>query len=186
MGLNESQFSVIGFRESALKVGWGVPHCISMKTSVKGRLLGTANSRWFALVTAFIVGAGVLAAAGSEPVVRVPGDIPHPQSYSLEELQKLPVTKVTARDHDGTEAEYTDVTVEELLLRAGAPLGSRLRGPALATAVVVHAAGRYQAVFSLAELDSGVMEHKVLLAWRRNNEPLPAAPGALGAASHRD
>jgi len=120
-----------------------------------------------------------LVAAEPEPVLTVTGDVPTPERYSLEQLQKLPAKKVTARDHDGTEAEYTGVAVEELLRRAGAPLGEKLRGPALAKAVVVHAADRYQAIFSLAELDSGMTDRATLLAWSRNNEPLTAAQGPL-------
>lgn len=121
----------------------------------------------------------LLLAAGLEPVLTVMGDVPTPEHYSLEQLQKLPVVKVTSRDHDGTEAEYTGVSVGELLRRAGAPLGEKLRGPALAKAVVVHAADRYQAAFSLAELDPGMNDRPVLLAWSRNNEPLTASQGPL-------
>ena len=68
-----------------------------------------------------------MVAAEPEPVLTVTGDVPTPERYSLEQLQKLPAKKVTARDHDGTEAEYTGVAVEELLRRAGAPLGEKLR-----------------------------------------------------------
>ena len=139
----------------------------------------TTSLHWLALVATLTVAASLLVATGPEPVLTVTGDVPNPERYSLEQLQKLRVMKVTARDHDGTEAEYTGVAVEELLRRAGAPIGEKLRGPALAKAVVVHAADRYQAVFSLAELDSGMNDRPTLLAWSRNNERLTAAQGPL-------
>jgi DMSO/TMAO reductase YedYZ molybdopterin-dependent catalytic subunit len=139
----------------------------------------TASFNCLALAATLTVAASLLAAAGPEAILSVTGDIPTPERYSLEQLQKLPVKKVTARDHDGTEAEYTGVAVEELLRRAGAPLGEKLRGPALAKAVVVHAADRYQTVFSLAELDSGMTDRITLLAWSRNNEPLTVQQGPL-------
>jgi DMSO/TMAO reductase YedYZ molybdopterin-dependent catalytic subunit len=134
---------------------------------------------WIVLVAILNLAASMLVAAESEPVVTVTGDIPNPASYSLEQLQKLPVVKVTARDHDGTEAEYTGVPIAELLRLAGADLGERLRGLALTKAVVIHAADRYQAVFSLAELDPGMTDHLTLLAWSRNNELLPPSQGPV-------
>jgi DMSO/TMAO reductase YedYZ molybdopterin-dependent catalytic subunit len=139
----------------------------------------TPSFHGVALVATLAVAASLLFAAGLEPVLTVTGDVPTPERYSLEQLQKLPVTKVTARDHDGTEAEYTGVAVAELLRRAGAPLGEKLRGPALAKTVLVHAADRYQAAFSLAELDPGMNDRPALLAWSRNNEPLTASQGPI-------
>jgi DMSO/TMAO reductase YedYZ molybdopterin-dependent catalytic subunit len=76
-------------------------------------------------------------------------------------------------------AEYAGVPLEELLQRAGAPMGKQLHGRALDTAVVVHAADHYQAVFSLAELDSSIAAQPALLAWSRNGEPLPTSQGPL-------
>jgi DMSO/TMAO reductase YedYZ molybdopterin-dependent catalytic subunit len=58
-------------------------------------------------------------------------------------------------------------------------LGEQLHGPALAKVVVIQAADRYQAVFSLAELDPGMTDRTNLLAWSRNKEPLSAAQGPL-------
>lgn len=139
----------------------------------------TIRQNWLVIVATLTVAAAVLFAAEPEPVVSVTGDVPKPESYSLEQLQKLHVVKVNARDHDGTDAEYTGVALDELLRRAGAPLGDRLRGAALTKAVVIHAADRYQAVFSLAELDPGMTDHTVLLAWSRNNAPLPPSQGPV-------
>jgi DMSO/TMAO reductase YedYZ molybdopterin-dependent catalytic subunit len=124
--------------------------------------------------------AGVLMAADPEALVVVAGDISKPERYTLEELQKLPATKVTARERDGATPEYTGVLVAELLRRAGAPMGEQLRGrKALATAVVVPATDGYQSVFSIAELDPDMASHPALLAWSRNGEPLPATLGPL-------
>src|SRR5262245_46134278 len=105
-----------------------------------------------------------LLAGDTKPVLAVRGEVSKRESYTLEQLQKLRIVKLTVRDHDGTEAEYVGVTVEEVLRRAGVPLGEHLRGPALAKAVVVHAADGYQAVFSLAELDDGMTDRITLLA----------------------
>ena len=143
------------------------------------RVRRTASFRCLAFIAALAVAVRLLTAAELAPVLFVTGDVTSPERYSLEQLQKLPMTRVTARDHNGEQAEYTGVAVEELLRRAGAPLGDKLRGPALAKAVVVHAADAYQAVFSLAELDSGMTDRPVLLAWSRNNQPLLPAQGPI-------
>jgi DMSO/TMAO reductase YedYZ molybdopterin-dependent catalytic subunit len=112
-------------------------------------------------------------------MVAISGDVPNPGQYSLEQLRKLPIAQVKVRDHDGSEVEYAGVTVEELLRRAGAPMGEKSRGPAVAKAVVVRASDNYRAVFSLAELDSSMNPHPALLAWLRNGAPLPASQGPL-------
>ncbi|MGO8697258.1 MAG: hypothetical protein ACLQVY_06015 [Limisphaerales bacterium] len=95
---------------------------------------------WLAFVVTLTVAANILLAGDSKLVVAVAGDVPVPERYSLEQLQSLRVIKVITRDHDGTEAEYTGVAVEDLLRRAGAPLGEHLRGPDLAKVVIIHAA----------------------------------------------
>jgi DMSO/TMAO reductase YedYZ molybdopterin-dependent catalytic subunit len=119
-------------------------------------------------------------AADAPPVVAVLGDVTVAKSYTLAELQSLPATNVTARDHDGTNADYGGVSLEVLLRRAGAPLGEGMRGAAALTKiVVVHAADGYQASFSLAELDPALGGRTAILAWSRNGEALPVAQGPL-------
>ena len=58
--------------------------------------------------------------------------------------------------------------VGEILKRAGAPLGTELRGNAIASYVLASATDGYQVLFSLAELDPGVHEQ------RRSSSPTPS------------
>lgn len=129
---------------------------------------------WFAALIAVRV-----FASQSNVLVSVTGEGLNPTSYSLEQLQKLPLTKVSARDNDGKDAEYSGVSLAEILRRAGAPLGDQLRGAALRKAVVIHAADGYQAVFALAEVDPGMTDKIVLLAWTRDSQPLVVGQGPL-------
>jgi hypothetical protein len=71
--------------------------------------------------------------------------------------------------------------VRELLTRAGVPAGDALRGPALATAVVVTGAGGYRVVFAIAECDPAFTDRVAILADRKDGAPLPpnAAPFRL-------
>jgi DMSO/TMAO reductase YedYZ molybdopterin-dependent catalytic subunit len=127
-----------------------------------------------------MMAAGLLSAAGPVASVSVSGDVPTPQNYTLEDLQKFPVTKIHVHERDGTEAEYSGVLLGELLRRAGAPMGEQLRGrKALSKAVIVHAADQYQAVFSLAELDPAMAARPAVLTWSRNGEPLSSILGPL-------
>jgi DMSO/TMAO reductase YedYZ molybdopterin-dependent catalytic subunit len=50
---------------------------------------------------------------------------------------------------------------------------------AVATYVVVDAADGYRAVFALAELDPAQTDRVILLADRKDGQPLPAAEGPL-------
>jgi len=134
---------------------------------------------WPWLAAAFIFMAAVGWAGDGDTVIAITGAVPTPERYTLEQLQKLGSTNVTARDHDGTNAEFTGLPLETLLRRAGAPMGEALRGKALMTAVVVHAADQYQAVFSLAELESTMVAQPALLAWSRNGQGLAPTQGPL-------
>lgn len=91
-------------------------------------------------------------------------------------LAKLPRVKVKASVH-GQESTYEGVPLAELLKAAGAPQGEQLRGEAARLALVATGADGYRAVFSLAELDPAVAERGVILADRKDGQPLPASEG---------
>jgi hypothetical protein len=54
--------------------------------------------------------------------------------------------------------------VGELLKNAGEPQGAHLRGKSLAAYVVFKVEDGYEVVFSIAELDSGILDSDVILA----------------------
>ena len=62
---------------------------------------------------------------------------------------------------------------------AGLKLGQDLRGPALASYLLVEAADGYRAVFALPEIDPACTDRTILLADRRDGKPLPAQEGPL-------
>ena len=72
---------------------------------------------------------------------------------------------------------YEGVLVEDLLQKAGVPLGEQLRGPALASYVLVEAADNYRVVFSLAEFNSSFQDSEIIVADTLDGAPIP---GALG------
>jgi DMSO/TMAO reductase YedYZ molybdopterin-dependent catalytic subunit len=112
-------------------------------------------------------------------VLKVGGEVPHPLTFTAEEFAGLPRQSVRAKDRDGKEVEFEGVPVFEILQRAGLKLGQDLRGPALASYLLVEAADGYRAVFALPEIDPACTDRTILLVDRRDGQPLPAQDGPL-------
>jgi len=84
------------------------------------------------------------------------------------------------RDTAHADILYEGVAVSDLLSLVDAPLGAALRGRAVASYVLIEAADGYRAVFSLDEIGAAdSTTTRVLLADRRNGEPLGAEEGPL-------
>src|SRR5579863_9104843 len=102
----------------------------------------------FLLLTAL-----AFAQAPQGAALAVQGDIQTPLSLTAVDLAKMPRTTVSVPGPDGSKIVYEGVTLLEVLQRAGAPLGEKLRGKALATYVLAMAHDGYQVAFTLGELD---------------------------------
>jgi hypothetical protein len=132
----------------------------------------------FALLLAFAASIAVARedAASSAPVVAFGGEIAKPLELGAADLAQLPHTRVHAKAH-GEEGNYDGVLLSVLLRAIGAPSGEAVRGPNLALYVRVRAADGYRAVFALGELDSSIGNANVILADRREGQPLDAKEG---------
>jgi DMSO/TMAO reductase YedYZ molybdopterin-dependent catalytic subunit len=109
----------------------------------------------------------------SGPVtLTISGDIDKPLTLKAEDLATMPREKVSIPDQDGTQVAYEGVSLRELLTRAGAPLGSKLRGKALTTYVLAKAQDGYQVVFTLGEIDGAFGNEKIVVADMRDGKPL--------------
>jgi DMSO/TMAO reductase YedYZ molybdopterin-dependent catalytic subunit len=115
----------------------------------------------------------------SPVLVQVVGEVLHPLSLSAADLAKFKHQTVRAKRHDGVESQYEGVPLVDILAKAGAPVGKDLRGPAMALYLVVEASDGYRAAFALAELDPAFTDLVILLADRRDGQPLPARDGPL-------
>jgi DMSO/TMAO reductase YedYZ molybdopterin-dependent catalytic subunit len=113
-----------------------------------------------------------LALADPPPAgIAVGGHVQIPLTYTREQLAALPHRTIDI-SHNGRTAKFEGVPVQELLQRAGVPLGEQLRGEDLSLVVLVTAVDGYRAVFALAELDELLGAREVLLADRRDGHPL--------------
>lgn len=110
----------------------------------------------------------------SEPVARSPLAVP----LDAATLARLPRERLQASAH-GKPLDCEGVALPALLRLAGALPAERLPGAQLARYVLVDARDGYRVLYSLAELDPGTGNAKVLLVDRCNGTPLPDNDGPL-------
>jgi DMSO/TMAO reductase YedYZ molybdopterin-dependent catalytic subunit len=128
-------------------------------------------------VTASVPGAFAQTAPATAEL-RIGGAVSTPLVLTLTDLKNMPRKKLTVvNPHDKKTEAYEGVLLEELLRRAGVPQGENLRGPGMASYVLAEAADGYRVVFSLAELDSGILESEVIVADTMDGAPLGAKQG---------
>lgn len=138
-----------------------------------------------ALRKPFITAAALVALAGSaNPAVGEEFAVPV-EGVGVERLvvdpalmAELPRQQLDASDH-GKPARFEGVWLRDVLLRAGAPLGKQMRGRNVPLVVLLMARDGYAASLALAELDPSFRDKPILLADRRDGEPLFEETGPL-------
>jgi hypothetical protein len=105
-------------------------------------------------------------------MLSVVGDVPRPLALTAAQIAQFPRRTVRAADSGGRESEFDGIPLVELLKAAGVKFGGDLRGPALASYLVVEATDGYRAVFALPELDPECTDRVVQLSDRRDGKPL--------------
>jgi DMSO/TMAO reductase YedYZ molybdopterin-dependent catalytic subunit len=123
--------------------------------------------------------AGELATPATDAQLRINGAVERPLTFHAPDLATLPRQTLRVRDHNGRESVFEGVALVELLQRAGVPLGKELRGDRTVTYVVVGAADGYRVVFALPEIDPAFSDRLILLADRRDQQPLSPEEGPL-------
>ena len=117
-------------------------------------------------------------ASASVAELRIGGEVSTPLVLTVADLKKMPrKTLSVVNPHDNKTETYEGVLLEELLKRAGVAQGEKLRGALMATYVIAEAEDGYRVVFSLAELDSGVLDSDIIVADTMNGEPLAPKQG---------
>jgi DMSO/TMAO reductase YedYZ molybdopterin-dependent catalytic subunit len=111
--------------------------------------------------------------------LRVDGLVDRPHTFTAADLARLPRHTVQTRDPAGQVVRFEGVALGEVLKAAGAPVGDTLRGPELTKFLLVRGADDYRAVFALPELAPAFTEAVVLVADRRDGQPLDAKEGPL-------
>jgi DMSO/TMAO reductase YedYZ molybdopterin-dependent catalytic subunit len=109
----------------------------------------------------------------------VDGDVATPLALTAADLAKMPRETAALGEMDGSKVSYEGVPLTEILKKAGVPFGKEMRGKALAGYLLVEARDGYQVVFSMGELDAGLAGARVIVADRRDGQPLPAREGPI-------
>jgi DMSO/TMAO reductase YedYZ molybdopterin-dependent catalytic subunit len=139
------------------------------------------------LVAAILLGCGPFMAAQearpSKPAsgpadFKISGAVSTSLDLTVADLKAMPRKTLKVDNPHSKKAEvYEGVLVEDLLKKAGVPQGEQLRGPAMATYVLVEAADNYRVVFAVEEFNSSFMDSEIIVADTMDGAPIP---GALG------
>lgn len=143
--------------------------------------------RRFPLLLTLVLGHWVLglsfaasaARIAEAPILRLTGPA-KTLSLTAAEFTALPHTELRAVEpHEKKERLYCGVAVRELLALVDAPLGEKLRGPALTMGVLVRTKDNYTVLYSLAEFDAAFSTRTILLADREDGAVPPATAAPL-------
>ena len=93
------------------------------------------------------------------------------RTVSAADLARMTRREVRASAHEVT-GTFAGVPLGDILRLVGAPSGDSLRGPALASYVLVEAADGYRVTFALAEFNPGFTDRLILLADTKDGAPL--------------
>ncbi len=132
----------------------------------------------------FCLASAVLAQQGglsSKETLTISGLSDHPPlTLKVADLKSLTHITVTIHNpHSNADETYSGVRLADLLAKVGAPLGSDLRGKALADYVVATGSDGYRAVLALGEIDPAFHPGEVIVADAMNEKPLDDHSGPM-------
>jgi hypothetical protein len=108
-----------------------------------------------------------------------------PVTVSAEDLAKLPRQTALLNDH-GKQISYEGVLLHDILARGGVDFGKELRGKQLSTYIAALATDGYEVVYALAEFDPTVMDSGIIVADKRDGQPLANNEGPLRIIAPHD
>ena len=112
--------------------------------------------------------------------LQIAGDGGKVMTLSADGLKSMPRHSVTVvNSHSQAEEKYEGVLLSDLLQKAGAPLGEKLRGKALLTYLDAGGSDNYHVLLALAEVDPDTHPNQTIVADTMNGAPLDAKQGPL-------
>ncbi len=119
------------------------------------------------------------APAAQELKLLVTGDVPTPLTLTSSDLAAMPREQAEVTEQDGTKSTYEGVSLQEILKKAGMPIGRQIQGKSMAGYVLAEAKDGYQVVFGLGELEPSLGGAKILVADKRDGKALFEYQGPL-------
>lgn len=101
------------------------------------------------------------------------------------DLAKLP-RHTAILDSHGKQIRYEGALLGDVLAEHGIDFGKGLRGKQLSSYVAAGAADGYQVVFALTEFDPTIVDSGIIVADKRDGQPLPASEGPFRVVVPRD
>lgn len=127
----------------------------------------------------------VLCASGIAQSVSLRVNGAAPLTIDPETFSKLPRHTAILNNH-GKQIRYEGVLLRDVLARAGVDFSKPLRGKQLSTYVLATASDGYAVLYALAELDPSVTDSELIVADRREGQPLAAEEGPLRIVAPHD
>jgi hypothetical protein len=115
--------------------------------------------------------------AESPPTLQVSNEAGKLFSLTANDWKTLPRRQVEVKENDGSMSRYDGVSLVDVLRFARVPFDNHLRGPRVASYILIEAADAYRAVFALADIDPSMTDRIVLVADRRDGKPLSESAG---------
>lgn len=100
-------------------------------------------------------------------------------TFTLTDLQSFPQTTLNVAGEDGAPHNYTGVDLYALLSKAGVAFGKDARKQTLNSYMLIKAADSYSVIYALTEVDSFFSAKRILLAFTKDDKPLPVNFGPL-------
>lgn len=99
-----------------------------------------------------------------------------PATIAAVDFAKLPRQSAVLNDH-GKQISYEGALLHDVLAQGGIDFGKGLRGKQLSSYVAALGSDGYEVVYALAELDPTVTDSGIIVADRRDGQPLAANEG---------
>jgi hypothetical protein len=108
-----------------------------------------------------------------------------PVTLTPVDLAPLPRHSAVLKDH-GKQATYEGALLHDVLVKAGVDFGTGLHGKQLSSYAAALGTDGYEAVFPLAELDPTVVDSNIIVADKRDGQPLGGSEGGMRIVAPND
>lgn len=120
------------------------------------------------LISAFCASGQIVVHVNDAPAVTI----------AAADIAALPRHAATMNDH-GKQVTFEGVLMHDVLAKGGVDFGKELHGKQLSSYVAATASDNYEVVFALAEFDPTVMDSDIIIADKRDGQPLSEKEGPL-------
>ena len=108
-----------------------------------------------------------------------------PLTLSATDVAAMPQHTIHVTEH-GQQVIYTGILVSDVLVKAGVPMGTQLKGKALSSYLLATARDGYAVIYALPEFDSAFTDAEPLIATQSGGKPLDENQGPFRMVMPQD